>query len=81
MDAQPQNDLLIAQATSPFIDPVTKQKIFFVEKNPREAAIMAEKFNMDQLEECLGGHSTWHFDYMVYSTAMRCAELQHICFR
>ena len=62
---------LLAQATGPFIDPVTKQKINFVEKNAKGTATMAEKFDLDQLEECLGGRSTWQFDFEAYCTAMQ----------
>eukprot|EP01025_Chloroclados_australasicus_P033770 TRINITY_DN3452_c0_g2_i3.p3 TRINITY_DN3452_c0_g2~~TRINITY_DN3452_c0_g2_i3.p3 ORF type:complete len:306 (-),score=18.12 TRINITY_DN3452_c0_g2_i3:330-1247(-) len=43
-------------AISPFIDPVTYRKIQFVNKgDKKERSILEEKFDISQLEECLGG--------------------------
>ena len=59
------------QATKPFIDPVTNKKISFVEKGPKGAELMAQMFDVDQLEQCLGGRSSWQFDFEAYSVEMR----------
>ena len=61
----------MAQATGPFIDPVTKRKIHFVEKGPRGAALMAEHFDHSRVEECMGGGSTFLFDFDSYGQLMR----------
>ncbi|KAF8064679.1 pitC [Scenedesmus sp. PABB004] len=43
------------KAVCPFIDPVTKRKITFVEKGPTEAAEMAARFDPATVEPCMGG--------------------------
>jgi polyribonucleotide 5'-hydroxyl-kinase len=43
------------RAVGPWIDPVTKKKIAFVDKGKGEAAQMAEWFNMEHIEACMGG--------------------------
>jgi hypothetical protein len=43
------------QAVAPFIDPVTKKKIYFIEPGAGGAATMASLFDMSGLEECMGG--------------------------
>ena len=43
------------QAVSPFIDAVTKQKIVFIDKGLKEAQEMNERFQMDKMEESIGG--------------------------
>ncbi|GAX82158.1 hypothetical protein CEUSTIGMA_g9586.t1 [Chlamydomonas eustigma] len=43
------------RAVSPFIDPVTKQKIIFVDKGPKEQKEMGDRFNMEEMEEAIGG--------------------------
>lgn len=54
---------------------MTKRKLLFVEDRNQEAALMAEKFNMDLMEECLGGRSTQQFDFESYGADMRCVVL------
>ncbi|GIL56368.1 hypothetical protein Vafri_11730 [Volvox africanus] len=44
------------KAVQPFIDPVTKEKIVFVDKGGHENAQMAARFDPDQLEQCMGGN-------------------------
>ncbi|GFR40545.1 hypothetical protein Agub_g1118, partial [Astrephomene gubernaculifera] len=44
------------KAVQPFIDPVTKQKIVFVEKGAQGNAEMAARFPIDQVEQCMGGN-------------------------
>jgi len=43
------------QAVAPFIDPVTKKKIYFIEPGAGGAATMASLFDMSGLEEGMGG--------------------------
>lgn len=54
---------------APFVDPVTKQRIRFVDSTKTSAAIMSELLDMSKMERCLGGHS--NFEY-------RCAPRMHI---
>ena len=61
---------LVLQATKPFIDPVTNRKIHFVE-GAQQAALMAEKFDMDHMEECLGGRNPAPFDFEAFGAEMR----------
>lgn len=42
------------QAVSPFIDPVTKKKIFFLDSAAGDRK-MAELFDLDDIETCMGG--------------------------
>jgi len=44
------------KAVAPFIDPVTKKKIAFVDKGSKgEIAAMEEWFDLDHIEPCMGG--------------------------
>ena len=43
------------KAVSPFIDPVTKQKIQFIDKGKKEAEQMNSLFFMDKMESEIGG--------------------------
>lgn len=43
------------KAVSPFIDPVTKQKINFIDKGKKEAEQMNALFHMDKMESEIGG--------------------------
>lgn len=54
------------QAVSPFIDPVTSKKLFFCDKGPKGDAIMARFFDMDQMDECVGGKGPDQFNYEEY---------------
>ena len=40
---------------SPFIDSVTKEKIVFIDKGPKEAKEMDSRFHMDKMEDSIGG--------------------------
>mmetsp|Transcript_33152 Transcript_33152/g.98674 ORF Transcript_33152/g.98674 Transcript_33152/m.98674 type:complete len:293 (-) Transcript_33152:239-1117(-) len=53
------------KAVAPFIDPVTKEKIKFVDKGSKEAAQMQEKFDMSEMEKCVGGQR----DGLLYDAA------------
>lgn len=64
---------LNAQALLPFIDPVTAEKVVFV-NSQNEAAVMARKFDMDKMEACLGGKSSWTYNKESYSQF--CRELE-----
>eukprot|EP00879_Flechtneria_rotunda_P003493 GHRR01003723.1.p1 GENE.GHRR01003723.1~~GHRR01003723.1.p1 ORF type:complete len:296 (+),score=96.30 GHRR01003723.1:372-1259(+) len=44
------------KAVSPFIDPITKKKITFVEKGSQEATVMSERFDLHHVEACMGGY-------------------------
>jgi hypothetical protein len=68
------------QATSPFIDPVTKKKIAFVDKGPREALEMSERFELHTLDTHLGGSLKSNlFDLEQYAQRMkvRGPDMQH----
>ncbi|GLC58936.1 hypothetical protein PLESTB_001419200 [Pleodorina starrii] len=43
------------KAVQPFIDPVTKEKIVFIDKGSHEHDQMAARFDLDQIEQCMGG--------------------------
>ncbi|KAG2497600.1 hypothetical protein HYH03_004345 [Edaphochlamys debaryana] len=59
------------KAVQPFIDPVTKQKIVFVDKNSHEGAAMEERFDMEQIESCMGGKLQGHaYDQDKYGARM-----------
>eukprot|EP00195_Chlamydomonas_chlamydogama_P007148 CAMPEP_0202896822 /NCGR_PEP_ID=MMETSP1392-20130828/5743_1 /ASSEMBLY_ACC=CAM_ASM_000868 /TAXON_ID=225041 /ORGANISM="Chlamydomonas chlamydogama, Strain SAG 11-48b" /LENGTH=277 /DNA_ID=CAMNT_0049582305 /DNA_START=251 /DNA_END=1080 /DNA_ORIENTATION=+ len=59
------------KAVSPFIDPVTKQKINFIDKGPKEKAEMEERFHMNEMEECIGGgHPGYRFNLEEYEKQM-----------
>jgi len=50
------------RAISPFIDPKTRQKIVFVKGTPAQrAAVLVEHFDLDQIEEAVGG--TMPYEY------------------
>lgn len=46
---------LTYKAVSPFIDPVTANKIHFINNNSKDKEHMAERFDMSKMENCLGG--------------------------
>ena len=54
------------QAVHPWIDPVTAKKVVFVDSK-NEAAVMAEKFDMQTMEACLGGKGGYTYDQDEYS--------------
>lgn len=56
------------QIIYPFIDHVTRDKFIFVTvlAKPPAQALLAENFNMDQLEVALGGRNTVAFDSDAY---------------
>lgn len=54
------------QALHPFIDPVTAEKVVFV-NSQNEAEVMAQRFDMDQMEACLGGRGSWTYNKQEYS--------------
>ena len=64
---------MLTQALLPFIDPVTAEKVVFV-NSQNEAAIMAQKFHMDKMEVCLGGKSAWTYNKETYSHFCRQLE-------
>ncbi|WIA18642.1 hypothetical protein OEZ85_003348 [Tetradesmus obliquus] len=43
------------KAVSPFIDPITKKKIAFVDKGPHEEPEMSARFHLEHIESCMGG--------------------------
>eukprot|EP00775_Hariotina_reticulata_P009392 gene9392-9555_t len=43
------------RAVSPFIDPVTKKKIAFVDRGRHEEVEMLERFHLEHIESCMGG--------------------------
>ena len=63
------------QAVSPFIDPVTSQKIQFC-KGKDEKAIMSRYFDMNKMETCLGGQSNKEFDFATYEQQQLAYEKQ-----
>ncbi len=63
----------MSQALHPFIDSVTAEKVVFV-SSQNEAAVMAQKFDMDQMEACLGGRGSWTYDKQEYSKFCRQQE-------
>lgn len=40
---------------SPFIDPVTKKKVLFVDRSANEAQLLQEWFDLAHLETCMSG--------------------------
>ena len=60
------NFLLIAQVISPLVDPVTYEKVHFIEAGPKGDAAMASFFNMDLIEESMGGKAPPAFDFARY---------------
>ena len=58
--------LPLLQAVSPFVDPVTYRKIYFCDKNGKGDSIMEQFFNMDFIEESMGGKSSPQFDFAAY---------------
>ena len=62
-----------AQAVHPWIDPITAKKVVFVSKD-NEAAVMAENFDMDAMEACLGGSGSYVYDGEDYSRFCRDLE-------
>ncbi|CAL8462258.1 g1789 [Coccomyxa elongata] len=61
------------KALLPFIDPVTAEKVVFV-NSQNEAAVMAQNFHMDKMEACLGGKSSWTYNKESYSQFCRQLE-------
>lgn len=60
------------KAVSPFIDPVTKKKIGFVDKGPKEALEMSERFELHTLDSFLGGSLKSNlFDLEQYAQRMK----------
>eukprot|EP00850_Spirogloea_muscicola_P002566 SM000010S04204 [mRNA] locus=s10:258012:260107:+ [translate_table: standard] len=52
----------------PFIDPVTFKKVRFVySKIPDSAKLMSELFDLEELEEDLGGKKKWVYDHEAYA--------------
>jgi hypothetical protein len=54
------------QAVSPFIDPVTAKKIHFCDPGPKGDAVLASLFDMNNIEECMGGRAPPAFDSAKY---------------
>lgn len=55
------------KAISPFIDPVTRDKIVFVRGSKQDqTALLAKHFPLSSLEKCLGGTSDYVFDADAY---------------
>ena len=67
------------QACRPFVDPITKQKILFLDKSAASQKLMAEKFDTIQLEECLGGSlpASDAFSMQTYGPRMQASDLAH----
>jgi hypothetical protein len=60
------------KAISPFIDPVTSQKICFVADDPKDiAAKMGDRFDMEELEMPLGGRNPVSYDHTLWGQRMR----------
>ena len=61
------------QACKPFVDPITKNKILFLDKSAASKKLMAEKFDLAQLEECLGGSlpASDAFNMQTYGSCMQ----------
>ncbi|PNH04045.1 Random slug protein 5 [Tetrabaena socialis] len=72
------------RAVQPFVDPVTKQKIVFIVKGPTEQGELAARFDLDQIETCMGGRLEHAYDHEKYGMRMHefdkevAAELEHI---
>eukprot|EP00878_Enallax_costatus_P038091 GHUV01043242.1.p1 GENE.GHUV01043242.1~~GHUV01043242.1.p1 ORF type:complete len:239 (+),score=55.01 GHUV01043242.1:696-1412(+) len=63
------------KAVGPFIDPVTKKKIAFIDKGPQEASELAERFNLDHIEACMGGnHKDMLFNLQQYRQRMEAED-------
>ncbi|KAG2436734.1 hypothetical protein HXX76_006258 [Chlamydomonas incerta] len=59
------------KAVQPFIDPVTKQKIVFVDKGAKEKAEMDARFDLTQMEQCMGGAlPNYAYDHDKYGSRM-----------
>ena len=59
---------------SPFIDPVTRKKIVFVKGSAeKRAAVLLEHYELDQLEEAVGGASDYVYDAEAYLADDRAA--------
>ncbi|CAI5462003.1 unnamed protein product [Closterium sp. Yama58-4] len=55
----------------PFIDPVTFNKILFVNPSKPDTVKKLEGiFDLDRLEEAFGGRSTWTYDHVTYGEMM-----------
>ena len=73
------NEYLVShmlQACKPFVDPVTKNKILFLDKSAASQKLMAEKFDPAQLEECLGGSlpASDAFNMQTYGARMQASD-------
>jgi hypothetical protein len=56
----------------PFLDHETRKKVKFVYSNDKESQkIMAEVFDMDQLDSAFGGNNPSGFEYNSYAEQMR----------
>jgi hypothetical protein len=51
---------------SPFLDPVTSNKIVFVKNKTKDAALILEQVESDQLEKDFGGSNEFKFDYALW---------------
>lgn len=56
---------------SPFVDPVTRTKINFIEKNQAGADALAKTFDMSKLEADFGGSGSPAFELAEYGKRMR----------
>lgn len=54
------------QIVSPLLDPVTYEKVRFCESGPKGDEAMALCFDMDLVEECMGGRAPPAFDFAKY---------------
>jgi len=57
-------------AISPFIDPVTYKKVVFMNKGKKGEAMMAERFDMTQVETDQGGENDTKYDHDTYAILM-----------
>ncbi|KAK9843107.1 hypothetical protein WJX74_007090 [Apatococcus lobatus] len=66
------------KACKPFVDPITKNKILFLDKSAGSQKLMAEKFDLAQLEECLGGSlpASEAFNMQTYGSCMQEEEMK-----
>jgi hypothetical protein len=62
------------KAISPFIDPVTRAKIKFIDKSKAGADAMAAAFDMSQLEEDFGGRGPTAFNAIEYAKRMQALD-------
>lgn len=64
------------QATKPFIDPVTHKKIVFIDNH--NTTSMPQHFNMDSIEQCMGGSLTSEqaFNLQQYRAEMEAEDAQ-----